>query len=81
MKKKTSLPPKSEPSARSLKAKSRRQFRRLSQAVDEMKAVRRGERAPSRVWEVVPDGKGGFIRRQLDPKVVNEATAARSVEA
>ena len=40
-------------------------YRRLSAAVDEMKAIRAGKAAPGRAWEVVPDGKGGFMRRQI----------------
>ena len=42
-------------------------YRWLKGAVAEMHAIRRGERAPLRGWEVTPDGKGGFIRRSLDP--------------
>jgi putative transcriptional regulator len=30
--------------------------------------IERGEDAPARVWEVVPDGKGGSIRRSVDPR-------------
>ena len=48
--------------------KPSRLYRRLSAAITEMKQIERGERAPSRQWEIVPDGKGGFIRRQLTPK-------------
>lgn len=64
MKRKTSHPVKSKSSANNSKAKPGRQFRRLSAAIEEMKAIRRGERLPSRSWEIVPDGKGGFIRRE-----------------
>jgi putative transcriptional regulator len=55
---------KSKSSANSSKDKPGRQFRRLSAAIEEMKAIRRGERLPSRSWEIEPDGKGGFIRRE-----------------
>jgi DNA-binding XRE family transcriptional regulator len=30
-----------------------------------MKSIRAGKAQPSRVWELVPDGKGGFVRRQI----------------
>lgn len=43
-------------------------FRDLHAAVVELKQIERGERAPSRQWKIVPDGKGGFIRRQLTPR-------------
>ncbi|MSU63604.1 MAG: helix-turn-helix domain-containing protein [Pedosphaera sp.] len=32
--------------------------------------------APSRVWKVEPDGKGGFTRRALDPKAFQRAQKA-----
>lgn len=78
---------KSKPSAgKSKAAKLGRLYRRLKDAIAEMQAIRRGERAPARTWEIVPDGKGGFIRRQVDPaKIIrakggaeNEAVAART---
>ena len=37
---------------------------RLSAAVAEMKSIRSGAAVPSRAWEVVFDGKGGFVRRR-----------------
>jgi putative transcriptional regulator len=30
-----------------------------------MRAIRSGKASPARTWEVVPDGKGGFMRRQI----------------
>ena len=78
---------KSKPSANKSKTRSpSRLYRRLKDAVTEMQAIRRGEKAPARTWEVVSDGHGGFTRRALDPaKVVraktsaeNEALAARA---
>lgn len=44
------------------------QFNELSEALRQAKAVRRGEAAPSRVWNLSrgPDGK--IQRRQLDPR-------------
>src|SRR5213594_2461747 len=35
--------------------------------------IERGEATPARVWDVRPDGKGGFTRRALDPKVFQRA--------
>ncbi len=64
MKKKTSQLMKSKSSGGSSKTKPGRQFRRLSAAIEEMKAIRRGERLPSRSWKIVPDGKGGYIRHE-----------------
>ena len=56
---------KSKNSANNSKAKPGRLYRRLSAAITEMKQVACGARAPSRAWEIVPDGKGGFVRRQI----------------
>ena len=41
-------------------------FAELLQSVAEMKAVRRGEVAPSRVWQVQRGPGGRPVRRQLD---------------
>ncbi|HUR47561.1 MAG TPA: helix-turn-helix domain-containing protein [Candidatus Saccharimonadales bacterium] len=30
--------------------------------------IERGEEAPAQVWDLRPDGKGGFKRRALDPE-------------
>ena len=43
-------------------------FEQLCEAIRQAKAVRRGEVAPSRVWDVRRDKDGRFIRRQLDPE-------------
>ncbi len=56
-------------------------FRRLTKAVKAMKAMDRGEVAPSRVFEVIPDGKGGFIRRMLDPEKVRQERAREHANA
>lgn len=45
------------------KAKAGKQYRRLSAAIKELKAIERGELAPSRTFVIEPDGKGGFIRK------------------
>ena len=54
-------------SAKNSKAKVERQYRRLSAAVQEMKAIEKGNLAPSRVFVIESDGKGGFIRKQVAP--------------
>src|SRR5439155_6323554 len=38
--------------------------------------IERGEKAPSRAWELKPDGKGGFTRRALGPKAFQRAQKA-----
>ena len=43
-------------------------FEELSEALRQAKAVRRGEAAPSRVWNVTRGKDGQLHRRQLDPK-------------
>jgi putative transcriptional regulator len=42
--------------------------RTIAEMLRAKERIERGELAPSRVWEVKPDGKGGFSRRQLDPE-------------
>ena len=54
-------------STKNSKAKVGRQYRRLSAAVREMKAIEKGSLTPSRVFVIESDGKGGFIRRQVAP--------------
>jgi hypothetical protein len=44
-------------------------FKRLLKAVQQMKAIQRGEIAPARVTQVAPDGKGEHVRRKIDPGV------------
>jgi len=51
-------------------------FTELLQSVREMKAVRRGELAPSRVWEVKRGPGGKIVRRQLDPEAHRRARRA-----
>jgi putative transcriptional regulator len=64
-----------------MKTKTGTIYRRLSKAVAEMKKMDRGEVAPSRVFEVIPDGKGGHIRRMLDPEKVRQARAEKHANA
>ncbi len=75
MKNKTSLPLK--PKLSGGKSEAGREARIIAAAKRERKALESGEILPARVWEVLPDGRGGFIRRQLDPKSFNDATKAR----
>ncbi len=35
--------------------------------------IERGAATPSKVWNVRPDGKGGFARRPVDPKAFRRA--------
>ena len=51
-------------------------FEELSEALRQAKAVRRGEAAPSRVWNVTRDGNGKLHRRQLDPKAYQQEQRA-----
>ena len=43
-------------------------FEELCEAIRRAKAVRRGDAAPSRVWEVKRGKDGRITRRQLDPE-------------
>lgn len=58
---------KSKNSTPNSKAKVGQQYRRLSAAVRELKAIDKGELAPSRTFVIESDGKGGFIRKQIAP--------------
>jgi hypothetical protein len=48
-------------------------FNELLQSVREMKAVRRGDQAPSRVWEVKRGPGSKLVRRQLEPEAYRRA--------
>ena len=48
---------------------NKERFEELSEAIRQAKSVRRGEAAPSRVWNVTRAKDGKLHRRQLDPKV------------
>src|ERR1700761_6372253 len=56
-------------------------YRRLSKAIAAMKKMDRGETAPSRVFEVIPDGKGGYLSRMLDPEKVRKQRAEEHANA
>lgn len=74
-KKRTSPRAKSKVSASSSTDKARP----LAEVKAELQAVHRGEIAPSRSWELLPDGKGGFVRRQIDPEQARQRNAAAYV--
>jgi DNA-binding transcriptional regulator YiaG len=40
----------------------------IRELIERKDRIERGEATPAAVWEVKPDGKGGFVRRKLDPK-------------
>jgi len=42
----------------------------LEKLIEEKKALMRGTTRASKVVEVVPDGHGGFLRKELDPAKV-----------
>ena len=42
--------------------------RTIEEMLRAKEGIERGEAAPARVWEVKPNGKGGFTRRRLDPE-------------
>ncbi len=51
-------------------------FKRLLKAVQQMKAIQRGETAPTRVTQLASDGKGGYVRRKIDSEVWRRRQAA-----
>lgn len=51
---------------------NKERFDKLSEALRQAKAVRRGKAAPARVWSVTRDGNGKLRRRQLDPKAYQQ---------
>jgi putative transcriptional regulator len=42
--------------------------RKLQDVLRAKERIERGQTAPANVWEVRPDGKGGFVRQAMDPK-------------
>jgi hypothetical protein len=51
-------------------------FKRLLKAVQQMKAILRGETAPARVAQITSDGKGGYVRRKINQDVWRRRQAA-----
>jgi hypothetical protein len=55
---------------------NKERFEELSEAVRQAKAVRRGEAAPSRVWNVTRGKDGKLHQRLLDPKAYQQERRA-----
>lgn len=47
--------------------------RDLSELLRAKERIERGKAIPARVWDLRPDGRGGFTRRALDPKTFRAA--------
>lgn len=50
--------------------------RSLDEMIAAKQRLERGEAAPARVWEVVPDGKGGRTRRPVNPQAFQKRQQA-----
>jgi putative transcriptional regulator len=50
--------------------------RSMSQMIKAKERIERGTATPANVWEVRPDGKGGFTRRTIDRKSFRRAQKA-----
>jgi hypothetical protein len=55
---------------------NKERFEELSDAIRQAKAVRRGQAAPSRVWNVTHSKDGKLRRRQLDPNMYQQKRGA-----
>lgn len=42
--------------------------RTIQEMLRSKERIERGQATPARVWELRSDGKGGFVRRKIDPK-------------
>jgi DNA-binding transcriptional regulator YiaG len=47
--------------------------RKIQEMIRTKQDIERGASRPAAVWEVRPDGKGGFTRKPLDPKTFQHA--------
>ena len=54
---------------------NKERFEELSEGLRQAKAVRQGDAAPSRVWNVTREANGKLHRRQLDPKAYQQGAA------
>ncbi len=45
----------------------------LGKLIQAKERIERGDAIPARVWDVQPDGQGGFTRRALDSKTFRRA--------
>ncbi|MEO6184562.1 MAG: helix-turn-helix domain-containing protein [Verrucomicrobiota bacterium] len=43
-------------------------LRTIKSLIRAKQKIERGETAPARVWKILPDGKGGFIRSKISPR-------------
>src|SRR5438552_16163124 len=50
--------------------------RRIQEMIRAKEQIERGATTPAKVWNVRPDGKGGFTRRAVDPKAFRRAQKA-----
>lgn len=50
--------------------------RKIRDMIRAKQRIERGTAAPAHVWDVRPDGKGGFKRRALNPKAFQRAQKA-----
>ena len=50
--------------------------RNIQEMIRAKEQIERGAATPAKVWEVRPDGKGGFTRRAVDPKAFRRARKA-----
>jgi|SRR5690242_20049510 len=47
--------------------------RKIQEMIQAKRDIERGATRPAAVWELRPDGKGGFTRKPLDPKTFQRA--------
>jgi putative transcriptional regulator len=47
--------------------------RNLREMIRAKEEIERGAATPARVWELRPDGRGGFTRRTIEPKAFQRA--------
>ncbi len=50
--------------------------RKLHELIRAKQKIERGAAKPARVWELRPNGQGGFTRRAIDPKAFQRAQKA-----
>ena len=50
--------------------------RDIQEMIRAKELIERGEATPARVWEIRPNGKGGFTRRAIDPRTFRRAQKA-----
>jgi DNA-binding transcriptional regulator YiaG len=50
--------------------------RKISEMIRAKARIERGTVMPAKVWEVRPDGRGGFTRRKVDPRTFQQSQKA-----